>query len=296
MRKFVLFVSAAMAFADVARAEVPLTWSSTGHIMVPVMVNGEGPYLFILDTAADGTGVFAWFAAAHALPKGHADQLEGATGIQSEITTVLGSLSVDGQTIRHVQADTDPDRADGVKFAGIVGVGLLGRHLTVIDTGCGTASLLPLDTDPAKAAGPGANFLRAGGVKSGTQLTFPATINGIKGTAILDTGAKSTIVNNVFAKAAGVNVASVAFTDGVPAGGATPQTVATRTGPIGTIRFAGIVRSNVNARVVDLPSFKDMGLADRPTINVGMDLLKGLRMMVDYRHHRIGFAPSTCRT
>jgi hypothetical protein len=41
MKSVTLLVSAAMVCAAAARAEVPLTWSSTGHIMVPAVANGD---------------------------------------------------------------------------------------------------------------------------------------------------------------------------------------------------------------------------------------------------------------
>lgn len=294
MKKLILLVIPAALCATASRAEVPLTWDATGHIMVPARIDGKGPYPFMLDTGADETGVYAWFALAHALPKGHMSKLSGAVGTQTETTTMIDTLSVDSRTIRQIQADTITNRADGVKIAGIMGVDLMGGYLTVLDTGCGTAALLPLDTDPAKAAGSHPVFLDAGGVKDGKQLTFPVTINGVAGVAILDTGARSTMVNIRFAKAAGADITSPAFTRGAAVRGATTQSVTSRTGPIGTIRFAGITRSDVTARVVDLPVFADMGLSDRPTVNIGMDMLRDLRLTVDYRHHRIAFAPSAC--
>jgi predicted aspartyl protease len=294
MPKFVLLIFAAAVFASDAQAEVPLTRSSTGHILVPAFVDGKGPEPFMLDTGADESGIYNWFAVARALPKGRASELSGATGNQSEAMTLLKTLSVDGQTIRHVEADTIPDRPDGVKMAGIVGIDVMTGHLAVIDTGCGTAALLPIDTDPTRVAGPGAVFFHAGGVKDGKQLTFPASLNGVDGVAILDTGARSTIVNRAFAKAAGIDLESDAFAAGEPARGATQQAVQSRVGPIGTIAFAGIRRGSVVARVIDLPVFEEMGFGDRPLVNLGMDLLAGLRLTIDYRARTLWIAPSSC--
>jgi predicted aspartyl protease len=63
MRRFSIFVSVgALVLAITVRGEVPLRWDSTGHVVVPTMVNGTGPVDFIFDTGADDTGVFSWVA------------------------------------------------------------------------------------------------------------------------------------------------------------------------------------------------------------------------------------------
>jgi Aspartyl protease len=60
---------------DTARAEIPLSWDSTGHVVVPAMVNGKGPFEFILDTGADESAVYSWFAKSLHLPIGKRREL-----------------------------------------------------------------------------------------------------------------------------------------------------------------------------------------------------------------------------
>ena len=56
------FVAAALVILSNAQAAVTLLPVPDGHFSVPVLVNGAGPYAFILDTAADSSGVYQWFA------------------------------------------------------------------------------------------------------------------------------------------------------------------------------------------------------------------------------------------
>src|ERR1700728_662100 len=82
-----------------ARSEVPLDWDSTGHVVVPAMVNGKGPFEFILDTGADESAVYFWFAKSLHLPVGGRRELSGATGSSAETSTRLSTLAVDGHVI-----------------------------------------------------------------------------------------------------------------------------------------------------------------------------------------------------
>ena len=70
----------ALMLVTAARAEVPLRWDATGHVVVPTIVNGTGPVDFILDTGADEAGVFSWLAKRLNLPAAASGELSGATG------------------------------------------------------------------------------------------------------------------------------------------------------------------------------------------------------------------------
>jgi len=278
-----------------AEAEVKVTVGPTGHLVVPVRVNGKGPFPFIFDTGADESAVYSWFASEQKLARGHASQLSGGTGDADETTTRIDTLALDRSAIHGIDADTIPDRVDGVKIAGVVGADLLEGHLAVLDTDCGTLSLLPRTTKPTSIAGPDATSISAGAIKGGKQLTLPVTINGVAGVATLDTGASSTILNNAFARAAGIDPTSGAFQEGRPARGATQTPIPSRVGPIGTVNFAGLSRQHVVARIIDLPVFDDEGYTGGHALNIGVDLLQHTRISIDYESRQVWIAPSRCK-
>lgn len=294
MRYLRLVTAALCAFlAPVARADVTLTKDVTRHAVVPAFVNGRGPYQFILDTGADESAVYAWFAKSLHLPKGKARTLSGATGSESMIGARLSTLRVDGRTIKDIDADTMPDRPDGAKIAGIVGVDLMAHRLAILDFGCGTFALRPLDRPDANA-GANAHFIKAGSIPSGKQLTLPVTINGAAGVALLDTGARDSIVNTAFVHAAGVDFQS--FHDSVPTRGAAGITVNAGRGRIGNVRFAGITRANATARVADISALQGLGVSGDRAMILGLDFLAGTRLTVDYSNRRFWIARSKCQT
>ena len=275
-------------------AKVVMKPGITGHLLVPVFVNGKGPYPFMLDTGADTSAVYAWVASEHRLPSGKTAIISGATGDVEEITTRVESLSLDGRAIRHLDVDTIPDRTDGVKIAGIVGADLLMGSVTVMDTGCETVSLLPRSMNAARIAGHGATLIRAGSIKNGKQLTLPVTVNGVAGVATLDSGARTTMINTIFAKAARIDPGSAAFRDGPPARGAVQTPIPSRIGPIGTVSFPGSTQHNVVVRVVDLPVFDDAGYSNGHAFNIGVDMLHDRRIIIDYSARRVWIGPSSC--
>lgn len=277
------------------QAEVPLSKDSTGHLTVPAFVNNKGPFQFILDTGADESAVFSWFAKSLHLAKGESRDLSGATGSVQMTGSRLSTLAIDGHIIRDVDADTVPNRTDGARIAGVAGVDMMVNRPAIIDFGCATFALRPIQNARPEIVGKNATLTNAGSIKDGKQLTLPVNLNGIVGVAVLDSGARGTMINYKFAAAAGIHPESSSFRDGEPARGATTTPVLSRVGPIGNIRFGGITRNDVIARVVDLPYLESAGLSGGPAMNLGLDLLVGTRLTVDYSSRRFWLAESSCK-
>jgi hypothetical protein len=227
--------------------------------------------------------------------KGESRELSGATGSVAMTSTPLSSLTIDGHLVRHIDADTAPSRADGARIAGVAGVDMMANRLAVLDFGCGTFALLPIQNATPAVLGTNATLIHAGSIRDGKQMTLPVTLNGVVGVATLDSGAKGTIINNTFSANAGLDTKSAAFRNGEPAGGVSNKLVPSRVGPIGNVSFAGIVRNGAIARVVDMPYLEGAGLSGRNAMNLGLDLLAGTRLTVDYSARRIWLAESSCR-
>src|SRR5580698_3648463 len=92
-----------------ARAAVPFTPADDGHDTIPAFVNGKGPFAFILDTGADGSTLYQWFAEKEHLRKGKVRDVYGQTGSVSSPTYSLRTLSVDGRAIHNIVADGLPN-------------------------------------------------------------------------------------------------------------------------------------------------------------------------------------------
>lgn len=277
-----------------AGAGVPLTPGADGHATVPVFVDGKGPYPFILDTGADGSAVYAWFARqARLAPAPGGDQvLTGQTGSEKVQMYEIGRATLDGHAIAHVAAFELPDRRDRGEEAGVLGNDFMDGTLVAFNFPCRRVQLYPR-VDAVRIAGAGAPSVAAGSVPGSTLLTLPVTINGYTGIAELDTGSRQSRMTRGFARAAGIHADGAAFRDAAPIYGTSLHPMVPRVGSVGTVSFAGVTLHDVTMQVVDLPSLEgDFG--SRPAMLLGADLLGRYRLLYDHAGHRIWLRPSRC--
>jgi predicted aspartyl protease len=266
-----------------ALGAVPLSYAPSGHPTVPTYIEGKGPYPFVIDTGAEGAALYRSFARQRGFEplEGKFERLQGQTGDASLPLITLGSMSVDGRTVGQIEAVVLPDRADGMALHGIVGLDLLSAYAVEFDMGRGQVAL----HDPDE--------LVAGGVLTGMRATpavrlpggllgFAVTINGAKGVAVLDTGARDSRINGRFAHAARLNFDPAEPASGGVIHGATNAPIRTRSATVSSIEFGSIRHSDAVVRVVDLPVFEALGIARQPAMILGMDLLKSVHLVADF--------------
>jgi Aspartyl protease len=278
------------------RATVPFTPAGDGHDTIPAFVNGKGPFAFILDTGADGSAVYRWFAEKAQLPKGKLRDVDGQTGNVSSPTYSLRTLSVDGHAIHNIVADGLPNRHDTGIQAGVAGNDLMDGTIAIFDFPCRTVELRQKPVDLHAIVPNESVMVQGGSVPEGTQLTLPVTVGGVEGTAYLDTGSRDTRISPSFAAAAHVDASSSAFRDADLIFGFKSKGTVSRIGPIGSVQFAGITVARAEARVIDLPVFGPFRPGGPPAMILGMDLMRGYRLVYDHKAKHFWFTPSSCNS
>jgi len=283
MRRTLILLAVAASHISVARAEVPVSYAATGHPTVPTYVNGKGPYPFVFDTGAEGTAIYSAFAQRVGLAplEDRSEVLQGQTGAASLDLTLVDELSVDGRTATDVEAVILPDRADGIPLNGIVGLDIMGGSVVEFDVPGNRVVLHPRDTQAAGLVQGPARRIEATRLTGGL-LGIPVRIRGAEGIAVLDSGARDTRINWRFAAAAGVDPDWPGLTDDGVIQGATNNPVAAKRGDVGVIELGDIRKEGQSLRIVDLPVFEAFGVADRPAMILGMDLLKDAHLIVDF--------------
>jgi hypothetical protein len=276
------------------QAAVPFTPAADGHDTIPAYVNGRGPFAFILDTGADGSALYRWFAEKEHLPKGTVRDVSGQTGSVSSPTYSLKTLSVDGRAIHNIVADGLPNRHDAGQEAGVAGNDLMDGTITIFDFPCRTVEIHPKPIDVHAIVPRDSVVFQGGSVPDGTQLTLPVTVGGVEGTAYLDTGSRDTRISPSFAAAAHIDPSLPAFRDADLIFGFKSKGTVSRIGPIGAVQFAGITVTHAEARVIDLPDFGTFRRGGPPSMILGMDLMKGYRLVYDHEAKRFWFTPSLC--
>jgi predicted aspartyl protease len=298
----ILCATLLLAFASEAAARggarlfgAPLSSAGDGHDTVPVYVEGKGPYPFILDTGADSTAVYTWFARHGRLKPapGEGEQLSGQTGSTKVTMYQVNDVALGGRRLRHIKAFGLPDRKDGGREAGVLGNDFMDGAIVAFDFPCRHVEVHAKSGDLDAVVGRGAAPIVAGLDEGTTLLTLPVTVNGANGVAIMDTGSRNTRLTPSFAMAAGIDTASPAFRDGASIYGANSNGMTPREGPIGVVGFAGVRIANARAQVIDLPVLRE-DFGGEPAMLLGADLLGRYRLIYDHQGRRVWLRPSRC--
>lgn len=276
-----------------AGAGVVLSPAGDRHDTVPVFVNGRGPYPFILDTGADSSAVYQWFAEqAHLAKAGHEEELSGQTGTAKVPMYRVDDLQLESRHIRHVVAYGLPNRHDAGREAGVLGNDYMDGALVVFDFPCRRVEIHDGDAAPGKW-GADRPPVRTGIDKGTTVLTVSVTVNGFTGVALLDTGSRDTRLTPNFARAAGIDPGSARFHDGAAIYGANSKKTIPRSGPIGTVRLGGVEVTGAMGQVAPLPALED-DFKGKPAMVLGADLLARFRLLYDHQGRKVWFLPSQC--
>lgn len=290
MRRFSAIALGCALIGAQAAAAVPLTPAGNGHLVAPVFVNGKGTLPFVVDTGADGSYGYEWFARQQGLEKGEPMSVEGMTGAAMMTRYRIASISLDGRTIHDVEALGLPDRKDAEIEAGVIGNDLMDGALVAFDFPCRTITVTPKPVAIDSILNAPAEMVEGKPVPDGTQLAFTVRVNGVSGTAILDTGSRGTEINPIFAQEAGIEKGE----KGDTLYGAAGRALDTHMATIERLSFGGHTVSNVSAKIAALPVFDSFGLGEQPAMIFGMNAMAGLRLLYDHEGRRFWFDRSRC--
>lgn len=274
------------ALADEPRS-VPIHMSDSGHILADVLVGGEGPYTFIIDTAAGSTVVFEDFARRAGLaevPGAPAVRVQGASGgIEARIVE-MGEIQMGEWTFTLDQAVAFPapphiDEADGVLGANVlmaqpVGFALGEGVLQIYDEGVGLSA-----AEVAEGEWTAATIdQRFAGVPF---YWTTVVVDGVAIEAVIDTGARRSAINPAGAMALGINPETAPLVEDEPIRGATADETPAFVLPVTTVQLGERVWGSRQLTLSDLPIFSAMGRAEVPTIVFGADFLTEQNFIID---------------
>lgn len=264
----------------------PTTLDHIGRVVAPVMVDGQGPFRFVIDTGASRSSVGPSIVAALGLKmtKVPSLELQGITGSAPVSAVTINSLEAGSLTIQHtpmpvlwapVMAGAD----------GILGVAGLTDQTLLVDFQHNRVVL-------GRALNPSVRFSYSRvhtQVVDGGLMTAVAYVGDIRVLAIIDTGSERTLGNPALKKALGVRPSDLGHLEPVTAVyGATKQVesgqiVASPVISIGPLRVQG-----VDLIYGDFHIFKLWKLEQTPAIILGMDVLGTVNALgFDFRHHAL---------
>jgi predicted aspartyl protease len=263
----------------------PTRTDRLGRVVAPVMVNGQGPFRFIVDTGAnrsvlsdglvtqlgltpDGTGEVHSVHGVTTAPIVTVDQLQyGDVSLSAEALPMLSGRVLAGE-------------------AGLLGVdGMRGRRLRMdFERNC-------IEIAPSNEARRlrGWTSIR-GEMRFGHLVIIRGSVNGIRVNLLLDTGSDSSLANFALRDAMSARLRrrprqeqTIAYTAG--------ETVILENALVVPRMMMGELEvRNVVAYVDDFHIFQLWGLTSEPTLLLGMDVLSQARgLAIDYERGVVYF-------
>lgn len=255
-----------------------------GSAIAAARVNDQGPFYFVLDTAASGTSLNEAAVARLGLTPIGADEAVGMGGsIDVRLYRVsaieAGPLLSRDQVVPEFPAPefTSHD------ISGLAGVNLFEGQLVTWDLGA-------MQVRASASGAPPVGQWREVEVDwmQPWKVLAPITINGVAGEALIDTGAQRTVLNAAFVRALGMDLANAPQVDSITGvdGAAQPLVGVTIT----TAVVGPWVYRDQRAYAAELPVFQRLGDPDRPLVVLGVDWLAQRRFAIDYQTRRVWLA------
>ncbi len=277
---------AAQARASGLLSSAPTRVNRIGQIVVPVMIDGKGPFRFLVDTGANGSMVSPRLVKALGLVPvpGSPERVEGVTGTEPLPWVLIRRLRVGRIVKTDVPMPISPSpimtRLDGI--LGMAGFGPVRiavnfRHNRVSIDRSSRGMLWGFLDIPAQRT-------------PGGLLMIPAHVAGIAVEAVIDTGSPDTLGNPALRRAllAERNVGPAR-----PIYGVTRQVSTGAIALAPTLILGPAAIEHLPIVYSDVPIFREWHLESRPAVILGMDVLGAMDSLVlDYPRARVYILPA----
>jgi predicted aspartyl protease len=266
--------------------EPPTSLSTVADIYrrmtVPVAIQGQGPFPFVVDTGANQSVISDEIVASLGLARGAEEPLHGVAGVQMAATTVA-TLDIGGRIQKDVVLSILPGGSLGGD--GMLGLDRLdGQELTLDFQGRSLRikSASRLFRDPTEVA------VKAN--RRDGQLTLvDADIAGIRLLAFLDSGAQNTIGNMALRELAITRNPTTRWTS-APVVSATGQTMMAEIADLPRLRIGGMRLPNWPVAFADLHTFRMWNMIEKPAILLGVDVLSRFQTVcLDFSRNEVRF-------
>lgn len=254
------------------------------RLSVPVRIDGQGPFRFIVDSGADRSVVGAALAQRLGLPVEGTALLQGMAGPSMVETVRVDTLSVGRTVIPGIRAPALAEADLGAD--GIIGIDALAEQRVRLDFEA--KAITVEDARRPEPSADGAIVVTARRRKGQLILTeFDVGIGTIY--AVIDTGSEITMGNpalraRVFARRKQPAVTAVTLTS------VTGQTLSADLIVFPVIRIGGLTLTNVPVAFADAPPFRLFGLSRDPAMLIGTDVLGVFRRVsLDFRRRKVRF-------
>jgi len=250
------------------------------RMTVPVTIDGMGPYDFMIDTGSQATAVTHEINERLNLESLGTATLVGMASRRSVEVVELDSLEVGERTFHNLAAPVLERNHVGAD--GIIGLDSLQDLRVLIDFRNDTIAVADVKSDFSQR---GFEIVVRARHKLGQLLITDATIEGVRTTVIIDTGAQASLGNMALRNRLRAKRSQEVQTTDVNGVSMIGQLSYVR-----NLTIQNISMKNVPITYADAPAFEALGLKDTPVLSLGMQHLKMFdRIAIDFSKQRILF-------
>lgn len=254
------------------------------RLSVPVLVNDQGPFRFLVDSGADRSVISESVAARMALPAGKPVTLHSVAGARRVETVKIERLKIGNSEVNDIDAPVLPETYLGAQ--GIIGIDALVDQRLMLDFDKKTINV----QDSRRPEPPDSDVIVVTArLRHGQLILTQAIAGNDRLYAIIDTGSEVTMGNSALQKrifrgrnpprATPIVLTSV-----------TGQTVTANLILLPRMRIGGLTLENVPVAFADVAPFALFGLANQPAMLLGTDLLENFRRVsLDFRNRKVRF-------
>lgn len=259
------------------------------RLSVEVRVNGRGPYQFVVDSGADTSVVGLRIARDLQLPLGTPVTLNNMTDRNIVDRVRVDELSLGPSIIRNLQLPAL--REQDLGGAGMIGIDALARQRLMMDF---EKRLIRVEDASRPAKSQPGDIVVTARLKRGQLILTQVKAGDLALDAVIDTGSQITIGNTALrdklVRRRPVKLETVTAT------GVTGTTIKLQLARIAELRLGSVLLRNVPMAFADVPPFEVFGLADKPALLLGTDLLETFRRIsLDFRARKVRFQLRRCR-
>lgn len=261
-----------------------LAKDDSARLTLPVMINGQGPFDFLIDTGSDRTVISRELAATLGLPNGPSVTMHDTTGVDTVQTVVIKHLAIGNRKIDNIEAPSL--NAADLGAAGMLGVDALRDLHIVMDFKAMRMSSAPSMAEPSD----GHTIVVHGASRFGQLVLVDAAIHGVRVYVVLDSGSQLSVGNPALLRlltGKGPRVDPHVMTEIISVTG---RRMPVELDDITEARIGGLEIRNMPLAFAQLHTFDRFGLTRQPALLLGMDVLRQCqKVSVDLRRREATF-------
>jgi len=286
--------------------ELPYRIDYDGWITVSAMVNGKGPYDFIVDSGATITAVFANLSDTNAFTLADRPPIRvlGLVTANSLPAVNIGDIAVGNQRLAgHVGVVLPNWKNVERSPSGVIGLDFLTQYKVYIDADKRTIRLYDRqDSAPLLPDGWSKTRMRADDFASDASTLYRITVNmyGRRIPCIIDLGASGTIVNyralrRLYSGVYTGQSGRKGFSTGSRLSDIFENVEISRPVRIPIIKIANAQWRQHIVHAFDAPIFEELGVHRKPFCLVGTDLMAEHSFIFDFTHETLYMGPKARR-